>query len=106
MGNVLTDFGRVDVLVNNAGINLRGAIEDLTLDAFEAVYALNVRGPWLLCRALGPHMKARRSGRVINLGSMLSTVGMAERTRTPRARALWSRLTRTLPWSGRRSASP
>ena len=80
VAQVLEDFTRVDILVNNAGINLRGAIEDLTPEEFAAVYAINVRGPWLLCRAVGPHMKARRYGRVINLGSMLSAVGMAERT--------------------------
>jgi len=77
---VLEDFGQVDILVNNAGINIRGAIDELSPEEFLQVQSTNVTGPWLLCRALAPHMKERRYGRVINLGSILSVIAIAERT--------------------------
>ena len=77
---IIKDFGQIDILVNNAGINIRGAIDELSVDEFLQVQATNVTGPWLLCRAIAPHMKERRYGRVINLGSILSVIAIAERT--------------------------
>ena len=77
---IMADFGRIDILVNNAGINIRGPIDELSVEEFLQVQATNVTGPWLLCRAVAPHMKAQRYGRVINLGSILSVIAIAERT--------------------------
>lgn len=80
VAQIMADFGKVDILINNAGINIRGSIDALSLDQFLEVQALNVTGPWLLCRALASHFKQRRYGRVINVGSTLSIIGMADRT--------------------------
>ncbi len=77
---VMADFDQIDILINNAGINIRGAIDDLEVDEFLRVQATNVTGPWLLCRAVAPHMKERRYGRVVNLGSTLSIIALADRT--------------------------
>ncbi|MCB0183188.1 MAG: SDR family NAD(P)-dependent oxidoreductase, partial [Caldilineaceae bacterium] len=77
---VLADFGHVDIIVNNAGINIRGPIDKLSLEEFKAVQETNVTGPWLLCRALAGHLKERGYGRVINIGSTLSIVTMPDRT--------------------------
>jgi NAD(P)-dependent dehydrogenase (short-subunit alcohol dehydrogenase family) len=96
VGHVLVDFGRVDILVNNAGINIRGPIEEVSVEDFAQVQAVNVRGPWLMCRALAAHFKARRYGRVINVGSMLSVVGMAERTPYATSKGALLQLTRVL----------
>src|SRR5579871_5813031 len=60
---VLQDFGQVNVLVNNAGVNVRGPIDKLTVEDFVSVQQANVTGPWLMCRALAEHFKQRRSGR-------------------------------------------
>src|SRR5690349_6819432 len=60
---VMADFGEVDILINNAGINIRRPIEELTLDEFREVQDTNVTGPWLVCRALAKHFKDRRYGR-------------------------------------------
>ena len=96
VGEVLKDFGRVDVLVNNAGINIRGAIEKVSLEDFQRVQDTNVTGPWLLCRALATHFKERRSGRVINVGSTLSVVSMPDRTPYATSKGAVLQLTRTL----------
>ena len=89
-------FGKVDVLINNAGINIRGAIEDLSLEEFRRVQETNVTGPWLLCREVAPHMKAQRYGRVINVGSMLSLISIPERTPYASSKGAVLQLTRTL----------
>jgi len=77
---VLAEFGRIDVLVNSAGIYRRGAIDRLTTDDFREVMRVNVEGTWLATRAVVPHMKERKAGRIINLSSALGMVGLADRT--------------------------
>ena len=77
---VVDEFGRLDVLINSAGINIRHPIEEFPLEAFQRVIDVNLTGTWLCCRAAAPVMKAQRSGSVINIGSALSRVGLAERT--------------------------
>ena len=92
----MSDFGQIDILVNNAGINIRGAIDDLSLDEFEAVQATNVTGVWLMCRTVAPYLKAQGYGRVINVGSMLSVISIAERTPYATSKGAVLQLTRTL----------
>jgi NAD(P)-dependent dehydrogenase (short-subunit alcohol dehydrogenase family) len=92
----LTRFGKVDILVNNAGINRRAAIENLDETDMRQVWETNVLGPWLLCRAVAAPMKAQRWGRVINIGSLMSTVGIAERTPYASSKGAIAGLSRTL----------
>jgi NAD(P)-dependent dehydrogenase (short-subunit alcohol dehydrogenase family) len=94
--SVLDTFGQIDILVNNAGINIRGPIESLSLEEFQQVQATNVTGVWLFCRAVAHHMKARRYGRVINVGSTLSVVGLPERSPYASSKGAVLQLTRTL----------
>jgi len=96
VAQVIAEFGQVDVLINNAGINIRGAIEELSLDEFRQVQETNVTGVWLMCRAIAPHMKARRYGRVINVGSTLSVVSIPDRTPYAASKGAVLQLTRTL----------
>jgi NAD(P)-dependent dehydrogenase (short-subunit alcohol dehydrogenase family) len=96
VAQVLADFGHIDILINNAGINIRGPIEQLSLAEFRQVQDTNVTGVWLMCREVGPSMKARRYGRVINLGSMLSLVSLPERTPYSTSKGAVLQLTRTL----------
>lgn len=65
-------FGRIDVLVNNAGVAHRAApLPELSPDEWESVFATNLRGAWLLARAVIPHMLRQRRGSVINVSSWL-----------------------------------
>jgi NAD(P)-dependent dehydrogenase (short-subunit alcohol dehydrogenase family) len=71
----LARFGKVDILVNNAGVCLPGTIEDQTPESWATTMAINVTAPFMITRAVLPHMKARGWGRIINLGSIMSDFG-------------------------------
>jgi NAD(P)-dependent dehydrogenase (short-subunit alcohol dehydrogenase family) len=92
----IADFGRIDILVNNAGVNIRGPIDALTLEQFRQVQQTNVEGVWLACKAVVPHMKARKTGRIINLASTLGVVGLADRTPYTASKGAVVQMTRAL----------
>ena len=71
----LEAFGRVDVLVNNAGIATAGAVQDLAVEQFDRVLGVHLRGTFLMTRALLPGMLARGHGRIINTASQLAYKG-------------------------------
>jgi len=93
---IIADFGQIDIVINNAGINIRGPIDELSVEEFEEVQSINVTGPWLICRAVAPHMKARGYGRVINIGSTLSIIVLSERTPYASSKGAVLQLTRAL----------
>jgi NAD(P)-dependent dehydrogenase (short-subunit alcohol dehydrogenase family) len=68
-------FGRVDVLVNNAGCNVRKPAIEVTPDDWDRVVDTNLRGSFFVATAIGRHMLARGAGRVINIGSVTSVFG-------------------------------
>ena len=78
--DVEASLGKIDILINNAGINIRGPIQDLSEADWDAVIDTNLKGPWLCAKAIGPRMVARGWGRVINIGSILSVIAMPGRT--------------------------
>ena len=70
---------RIHILVNNAGVLLPGNAESLPEAAWEQTFNTNVRGVWMLSRAVLPHMRAAGGGSIINLGSVLSSLGARNR---------------------------
>jgi 3-oxoacyl-[acyl-carrier protein] reductase/pteridine reductase len=64
-----THFSRLDILVNNAGRFETAALEDITVEQWDAMFATNTRAPFLAAQAAYPHLKAAR-GRIINIGSL------------------------------------
>ena len=77
-GQVIADharkeFGKVDIVVNNAGISINQALEDVDVDTFDKHMQVNVRGPLLLVKACMPLLQD--GGRIINISSISSSVG-------------------------------
>lgn len=94
--SAMDTFGRIDILINSAGINIRGAIDELTLEDFQKVMDINVTGTWLCCRAVTPYMKSAKSGSIINLASTLGLVGLANRTPYTSSKGAVVQMTRAL----------
>lgn len=92
----LKSFGKIDILINSAGINIRGAIDEVTPDDFAKVMEVNVTGTWLTSRAVTPHMKKNGSGKIINLASTLGLVGLANRTPYASSKGAVVQMTRAL----------
>jgi NAD(P)-dependent dehydrogenase (short-subunit alcohol dehydrogenase family) len=69
------EFGRVDVLVNNAGDVSRGTIETVPLALWDRILAVNLRAPFILMQAVIPHMRARGGGSIVNIGSVNAYIG-------------------------------
>lgn len=89
-------FGQIDILINSAGINIRGPIDELTPADFSKVMDVNVNGTWLCCRAVTPYMKQRKRGSIINLASTLGLVGLANRTPYTASKGAVVQMTRAL----------
>jgi NAD(P)-dependent dehydrogenase (short-subunit alcohol dehydrogenase family) len=92
----LEEFGRIDILVNNAGINIRGPIDELPEDDFRRVQQTNVEGVWRCCKAVTPHLKRQRAGRIINLASTLGVVGLENRSPYAASKGAVVQMTRAL----------
>jgi NAD(P)-dependent dehydrogenase (short-subunit alcohol dehydrogenase family) len=77
VSTVLADHGRIDSLVNSAGISIPMPAEDEPVDQFERVMAVNVTGVFRMCQAVGRHMLERGEGAIVNVASILGQVGAA-----------------------------
>lgn len=75
IAEVLDSYGRVDVLVNNAGVGHKVAVEDEDLDTFRGAMELNVTALWHLSKLSAPSMIEQRSGSIVNVASMLGHIG-------------------------------
>jgi NAD(P)-dependent dehydrogenase (short-subunit alcohol dehydrogenase family) len=98
----LAEFGRIDILVNNAGVNIRKPIEEFDEESWDLVQDTNLKAPYLCARAVAPHMKKQRYGRVINIGSMLGLSALPERIAYCSSKAAVMHLTKVLAleWAG------
>ena len=75
VGETVARWGRLDILVNNAGINIRKPAHELALDEWHKVLDTNLTSAFLCSRSAYPHLKGAGSGKIINVGSMLSIFG-------------------------------
>jgi NAD(P)-dependent dehydrogenase (short-subunit alcohol dehydrogenase family) len=67
--DVLLRYGRLDILINNAGVDVTAPLDELSVEQWDRIVATNLRGPFLLSRRALAHMKPRRAGHVVNVAS-------------------------------------
>jgi NAD(P)-dependent dehydrogenase (short-subunit alcohol dehydrogenase family) len=100
--NVIEGFGRVDVLVNNAGISAIVPAEETDLADWNRTLAVNLTGPFLMCREFGKEMLRQGSGSIVNISSVAGLLGIADRAAYNASKHGLIGLTRTLgaEWGG------
>jgi NAD(P)-dependent dehydrogenase (short-subunit alcohol dehydrogenase family) len=77
---LLAEYSRIDVCVNNAGINEIDDIEHTKLEAWDSIMKVNLKGPFILTRALAAKMKKNKYGRIVNMSSIFGVVTRAKRS--------------------------
>ncbi len=100
---LIADVGDVDILVNNAGLAIFGPTDQLEVERFDALFAANVRAPFLLVAGIAPGMAARKRGSIINIGSMAGTIGLGAGAAYGATKAALAEMTRA--WAAEFSAS-
>lgn len=93
---VTEKIGKVQILINNAGMNLRKNITDFTLEEWRSVQDTNLTSVFLMCRAFVPHMKGSGYGRILNMTSIMAHVSMPQRTAYSSTKAALLGLTKAL----------
>ncbi len=95
-GDVASQLGKVQILINNAGINIRKNLVDFTLEEWQSVMDTNLTSAFLMCRAFVPHMKGTGYGRILNMTSIMSHVSLPQRAAYSASKAALLGLTRAL----------
>ncbi len=100
---VMGEFGRIDVIVNNAGISTIVPAEETTLADWERTLAVNLTGPFLISREFGKEMLRQGSGSIVNVSSVAGLLGISDRAAYNASKHGLIGLTRTLAaeWGGR-----
>jgi len=104
VGEVVEAYGRLDILVNNAGVAPGGAVETLSEETWDLNLDVNLKGTFLMCRAVVPVMKRQRWGRIINAASFAAILPIVESAAYAASKAGVHYFTRVLagelgPWN-------
>jgi NAD(P)-dependent dehydrogenase (short-subunit alcohol dehydrogenase family) len=89
-------LGKVQILINNAGINIRKNLIDFSLEEWRSVVDTNLTSAFLMCRAFVPHMRGTGYGRILNLSSIMGHVSLPQRSAYSASKAALLGLTRAL----------
>lgn len=96
--SVLQAFGTLDVLVNNAGVVLVAAVEEIDYELFKQVFNINVGGIFLMCKYALPVLKAKRSGAIVNMASVSAHVGQIDHSTYGATKGAILAFSRALAW--------
>jgi len=94
----LAAFGTIDVLVNNAGVVLVAAVEDINYERFKQVFNINVGGTFLFCKYVLPVLKAKREGAIVNMASVSAHVGQIDHSTYGATKGAIMAFSRALAW--------
>jgi NAD(P)-dependent dehydrogenase (short-subunit alcohol dehydrogenase family) len=103
VAEVMSAYGRIDILVNSAGIALLAPAEDLSVTNWDSTLAVNLSGTFFMCQSVGRHMLAAGSGKIINLASQAGSVAIEQHVAYCASKFGVIGLTKTLAleWAGR-----
>jgi NAD(P)-dependent dehydrogenase (short-subunit alcohol dehydrogenase family) len=93
---VRSRFGKVSILINNAGLAVRKPVTDLRPEDWRRVMETNVTSAFLLCRSFVPHMKGQGYGRILNISSVMGSISLPDRTAYSASKAALLGFTRSL----------
>src|SRR5436305_5666682 len=93
---IVARFGKVNILINNAGINVRKPVTDFTLAEWRSVVDTSLTAAFLMCRSFVPHMTGQGYGRILNMTSIMSWVSLPGRTAYSASKAGLLGMTRAL----------
>lgn len=79
VSTAVAEMGTIDILINNAGINRRGPLVEMSEEDWDATIGVNLKGTFLCCREVGPILLAKNYGKVINIASLLGSVAQPNR---------------------------
>jgi NAD(P)-dependent dehydrogenase (short-subunit alcohol dehydrogenase family) len=94
--DVAAEFGKVNILINNAGVNVRKPVTDFTMEEWRRVMDTSVTAAFLMCRSFVPMMTGAGYGRILNMTSIMSHVSLPGRTAYSAAKAALLGMTRSL----------
>ncbi len=72
---VIARFGKADILLNDAGVAVPGTVEELEAEEWDRAMAINVKGMYLMCKYIVPHMRRQKYGRIVNVASINAVIG-------------------------------
>ncbi|MCC8062379.1 MAG: glucose 1-dehydrogenase [Rikenellaceae bacterium] len=72
---VIARFGKADILLNDAGVAVPGTVEELEAEEWDRAMAINVKGMYLMCKHIMPHMRRQKYGRIVNVASINAVIG-------------------------------
>ena len=93
---VIQNYGRIDFLVNNAGITMDRTVRKMTIDEWQTVLQVNLSGPFFMIKAVLDHMLQRQYGRIVNIGSVVGHTGNFGQANYASAKAGLMGLTKTV----------
>jgi 3-oxoacyl-[acyl-carrier protein] reductase len=96
ISEIIKKEGRIDILVNNAGITKDNLIIRMSENDWDAVININLKGTFLCCKAIAKTMMSQKSGKIINIGSIVGTIGNAGQTNYSSSKAGVIGLTKSL----------
>jgi len=94
--SVLEQFGRIDILLNNAGVSCVGALHETSEEEWDRVMAINTKGTYLACKYVVPIMLKQKSGCIINMASGASVLGLVQRAAYTASKGAVYSLTRAM----------
>ncbi|WP_152657185.1 SDR family NAD(P)-dependent oxidoreductase [Oceanobacillus sp. CFH 90083] len=93
---VYKHFGKIDILINNAGMNIPKPIEEVTEEDWDQVIDINVKSVFFITKAAGKYMKAAAQGKIINVSSQMAFVGYYKRSAYASSKGAITQLTKSL----------